>query len=91
MKTITNIACPAFTLFALACFALSPNTRAVDPPPDGGYPGGNTAKGDDALDSNTTGSHSAPFSGWIVTGSLSVPRAGHTATLLPNGKVNHRM
>src|SRR5947208_430719 len=35
--------------FALACFALSPTVRAVDPPPDGGYPGFNTAEGDDAL------------------------------------------
>ena len=33
----------------LACFALSPIARAVDPPPDGGYPGGNTAEGQDAL------------------------------------------
>src|SRR5947207_7214649 len=35
--------------FTLACFALSPAARAVDPPPDGGYPGNNTAEGDDAL------------------------------------------
>src|SRR5947199_148288 len=34
---------------ALACFALSPTVRAVDPPSDGGYPGFNTAEGDDAL------------------------------------------
>ncbi len=29
--------------------------RAVDPPPDGGYPGANTAEGDDALFNLTTG------------------------------------
>src|SRR5206468_2083681 len=40
---------------ALACFALSPPARAVDPPPDGGYPGFNTAEGDFALLSLTTG------------------------------------
>ena len=40
---------------ALASFALSPAARAVDPPPDGGYPGGNTAEGIDALFSITTG------------------------------------
>jgi uncharacterized coiled-coil protein SlyX len=34
---------------ALACFALSPTARAVDPPPDGGYPNANTAEGEDAL------------------------------------------
>jgi uncharacterized coiled-coil protein SlyX len=39
----------------LACFGLSPATRAVDPPPDGGYPGANTAEGEDALFSLTTG------------------------------------
>jgi hypothetical protein len=40
---------------ALAWFALSPTARAVTPAPDGGYPGGNTAEGDDALFSLTTG------------------------------------
>jgi hypothetical protein len=37
------------------CFALSPTARAVSPPPDGGYPGGNTAEGGQALFSLTTG------------------------------------
>jgi hypothetical protein len=46
-----------FLLFplALAWFALSPPARAVDPPPDGGYPNFNTAEGHDALLSLTTG------------------------------------
>src|SRR5439155_25511259 len=35
--------------FAGVLFALSPSTRAVDPPPDGGYPHRNTAEGTDAL------------------------------------------
>jgi hypothetical protein len=39
----------------LACFALSPQARAVDPPPDGGYPGFNTAEGQNALLGLTTG------------------------------------
>lgn len=34
---------------ALLCLALSPQARAVDPPPEGDYPGGNTAVGKDAL------------------------------------------
>src|SRR5262245_39217093 len=42
-------------MFVLACFALSPSARAVDPPPDGGYPAFNTAEGDDALFSLTSG------------------------------------
>jgi hypothetical protein len=42
-------------VLALAWLALSPTARAVDPPPDGGYPIQNTAEGDDALFSLTTG------------------------------------
>src|SRR5690348_14140648 len=43
-------------LLALAfTFALSPMARAVDPPPDGGYPNRNTAEGEDALLHVTTG------------------------------------
>jgi hypothetical protein len=45
----------AVLLIALACFARSPTSRAVDPPPDGGYPGFNTAEGTDALFHLTTG------------------------------------
>ena len=40
---------------ALACVALSPSARAVSPKPDGGYPNQNTAEGDNALFSLTTG------------------------------------
>src|SRR5437870_4139158 len=40
---------------ALAWLALAPTARAVDPPPDGGYPNFNTAEGEDALFSLTTG------------------------------------
>jgi len=40
---------------ALASFALSPVAKAVLPPPDGGYPGFNTAEGQNALFSLTTG------------------------------------
>jgi Chaperone of endosialidase len=39
----------------LASFALSPSVQAVSPPPDGGYPGGNTAEGQNSLLSLTTG------------------------------------
>ena len=47
---------PLFVLsFAFACFALSGTVKAVSPPPDGGYPGGNTAEGQNALFSLTTG------------------------------------
>ena len=39
----------------VACFALSPIALAVNPPPDGGYPNGNTAEGENALFNLTTG------------------------------------
>src|ERR1700719_311343 len=42
---------------ALVCFALSPKAQAVSPAPDGGYPGGNTAEGQSALFSRTTGGY----------------------------------
>ncbi len=40
----------------LAWFALSPTSQAVSPAPDGGYAGSNTAEGQNALSSLTTGS-----------------------------------
>jgi len=48
---------PVFLVgFLLACFGLLDGAQAVVPPPDGGYPGGNTAEGQDALFSLTQGS-----------------------------------
>src|SRR6185312_6884073 len=41
--------------FAFAFMILSPITQAVSPPPDGGYAGGNTAEGQNALLNLTTG------------------------------------
>jgi hypothetical protein len=46
---------PVLITFAFVCFALVQNTQAVSPAPDGGYPGGNTAEGQGALLSLTTG------------------------------------
>ncbi len=62
LLSITNsISClplrPAFVLIALAALALSPLAQAVTPAPDGGYPHGNTAEGNVALQNLTTGSN----------------------------------
>jgi hypothetical protein len=46
-----------WTAAALACIGLLPTVQAVDPPPQGGYPNNNTALGDNALQSLTTGSN----------------------------------
>ena len=50
--------------FSLACFALSPRAQAVVPPPDGGYSGNNTAEGQNALLSLTTGANNTAV-GWF--------------------------
>ncbi len=47
---------PVLIALTLICFGFSPTARAVDPPPDGGYPNENTAEGEDALFSLTTNS-----------------------------------
>jgi hypothetical protein len=44
----------------LACFALMPRAHAVNPPPDGGYPGFNTAEGQNALFSLGVGTLTPP-------------------------------
>src|SRR5213592_1714459 len=43
------------TILVLASLLLSLKAYAVSPPPDGGYPGGNTAEGQSALLSRNTG------------------------------------
>jgi trimeric autotransporter adhesin len=42
-------------LVAVVCFGLLPTLRAVNPPPDGGYGGQNTAEGTNALHDLTSG------------------------------------
>jgi hypothetical protein len=49
---------------ALACFVVLPNAPAVIPPPDGGYPGANTAEGQSALFSLTSGTFNTAV-GWL--------------------------
>ncbi|MGC1321238.1 MAG: tail fiber domain-containing protein [Candidatus Udaeobacter sp.] len=44
-----------FVSLLIACFGLLPNAHAVTPAPDGGYPGGNTAEGQTALQFLTSG------------------------------------
>jgi hypothetical protein len=54
MKTLVQT---LLIVFSLTCFAFMPEAQAVNPPPDGGYPGGNTAEGQGALLSLTTGAY----------------------------------
>jgi hypothetical protein len=86
MKTKTHIIHAAFAAFTVACLAFIQNAQAVSPPPDGGYPGGNTAEGASALFSLTTGGYNAAV-GYLslrsdATGSLNT--AIGAGTLLAN-------
>jgi len=76
MKPISRL---IITMFPLLCLLTAgPKAQAVVPPPDGGYPGFNTAEGQNALFSLSTGSANTAV-GWF---SLSTNAAGsfNTAT-----------
>jgi hypothetical protein len=66
---------------ALACFVVLPNAPAVSPPPDGGYPGGNTAEGQQALLNLTTGMFNTAI-GWL---SLATVTTGELNTAIGAG------
>ena len=73
---------PAILITVLfACFALALRAQAVVPPPDGGYPGNNTAEGQDALLSLTTGVNNTAV-GWF---SLKSNRRGQLNTAVGAG------
>jgi Chaperone of endosialidase len=66
---------------AFVCFALVQNAQAVNPPPDGGYPGFNTAEGDNALLSLTTGTNNTA----LGANALQSDTTGSTNTATGNG------
>src|SRR5437016_860727 len=76
----------------LACFGLSPVAQAVLPAPDGGYPGSNTAEGEDALlsltlgFSNTAIGYHALYSN--TTGSFNTATGGSTLASNTTGGSN---
>ena len=68
-------------LSAAACFGFLPQTQAVVPPPDGGYPGFNTAEGQNALLNLTTGTGNVAV-GWA---SLYINAEGGLNTAIGTG------
>src|SRR5881394_3026759 len=60
---------PLLIAGVLACFGHLPKAEAVVPAPDGGYPGANTAEGQNALLSRTTGGFNTAV-GWFSLKSL---------------------
>ncbi len=54
-------------LIGMACIGLLPKAQAVIPAPDGGYPGGNTAEGQSALLSLTTGGYNTAVGFFSLT------------------------
>jgi uncharacterized coiled-coil protein SlyX len=63
MKAVVNIIRAHFVACVLIYLATLPSALAVTPPPDGGYPNGNTAEGTFSLLSLTTGSGNTGL-GW---------------------------
>src|SRR4030095_12790355 len=78
-------------LVALTCFALSPGSKAVNPAPDGGYPGGNTAEGSDALLSLSSGTNNTAIGADALANNVSGndnTAVGFQALLLATGNHN---
>src|SRR5262245_41969127 len=53
--------------YLIICPRLSPKASAVSPPPDGGYPGANTAEGQSALLSLTTGNQNTAIGNFSLS------------------------
>src|SRR5215211_4599266 len=82
MKTSMRSMLMALTFLSLA---VGPKAHAVVPPPDGGYPGGNTAEGQNALLSLTSGGYNtAVGAGALVLNSAEENTAIGTGALLLN-------
>jgi trimeric autotransporter adhesin len=74
MKTITKIVHSALAAFVFACLCFLAHAAGLQPPPDGGYPGANTAEGDNALFNLTSGTYNTAIGSFSlksnITGNL---------------------
>jgi hypothetical protein len=73
-------------ILSLTYVGLLPKAEAVSPPPDGGYPGGNTAEGQSALLSLTSGNYNTAvgFLSLLSTTTNSFNTGVGAGTLLSN-------
>ena len=76
--------CLLVAALSTACLALSPQAKAVSPPPDGGYPGGNTAEGASAFFSLSSGT----FNTAIGVASMYLTTTGNYNTGIGAGALN---
>jgi hypothetical protein len=67
-KSVYGRLCSIFIAIACSFLMVEHSADAVTPPPDGGYPGGNTAEGQNALLGLTTGSYNTAV-GFLALGS----------------------
>jgi len=77
---------PVFLVVLLLCFGVLQGVQAVVPPPDGGYANFNTAEGQNALFSLTTGQGNTAV-GWLSLRAVtqgSFNTAAGVGTLLAN-------
>src|ERR1044072_1468064 len=75
----------ALLIAIMAAFIALPIAYAVSPPPDGGYPGGNTAEGQTALFSLTTGGfNTATGAGALLANTADQNTATGAGALLSN-------
>lgn len=84
MKTTTKYL-RVITL-TLTCVGFFPKAQAINPPPDGGYPGGNTAEGQNALLGLTSGAYNTAVGFFSLLSNLegNVNTAIGAGTLLAN-------
>ena len=76
MNLLIQLKRSAAFFIPLACFALLPDTNAVSPSPDGGYPRNNTAEGDNALFNLTEDNFDNTAVGYYALAGFGVPVLG---------------
>jgi hypothetical protein len=96
MKKLEQIKITTSSLFmlvagVLTCIVLAPLAEAVSPSPDGGYPGGNTAEGQNALLSLTSGTYNTAvgFLSLLTNATGSFNTATGAGALLANTATNN--